>query len=265
MAESLIGEFSADDDAVDQTATTPEDEGAFDPLEVLDQLDAPEDEADEEFDADGEEGDDSTDEPVDYKSLYETEQAKIAEREAAIATKESEVERQEQLRLMKQAEQAWKQEEAQAIQWAVAHPNHREAIAGIQQYYTNKIDTILRQSQAIIQQAYTGQFIDQVSAQTGLTADDTALLRTVDPKHAPALAQALAAKNKALEERFSKIESQTQNLARGRQAQRRTLTGADRISSSRSTGTPGQRIQYGSVDNALFLLQARDALNGKNR
>ena len=261
LTDLMVGEPESADDAVDQTATAEEDEGAFDPLAVLDELDTPEDDADEGvYASDSETEDETAEEPIDYKARWEADQAKITERENAVATKESEAERTEQLRLMRQADEAWKAEEAQAVNWAEQHPNHKEAIAGLRNYYTTKLQQVLKASEKLIQDAYSGQFVDQVASQAGLTAEDKALLAAIDPKHIPAVAQALAAKNKTIDARLSKIEDKTNNLARGRQAQRRQLTGQDRPAASRGTGSPAQRIQYGSVENVGFLLDATRAL-----
>ena len=264
LTETMLGESALEDDAVDQGSTAAEDEGAFDPLAVLDDLDTPEDEASDDADDESDE-DESTEEPVDAVAALTEREEKLAEREAEIAAKADEAERKDQLRLMKEADAAWKAEESQAYDWAVntAKQNPKQAIDGIRQYYTGKIDQILKSSETLIKQAYSGQFIDQVAKQTGLTEDDTALLAAIDPKSVPAVAKALAAKNKAVDARFAALEDQTKNLARGRQANRRTMTGADRPAPSRGNGAPVQRIQYGTADNVEFLMRARDALAGK--
>lgn len=253
--------LDAEDDAVDQTATADPDEGGFDPLAVLEELDTPEDDSefgDEDEDGATAEADDA--EEVDYKALAaerETELARIRE-ESQVSRDEAD--RKEQLRLMREAKAAWDAEEAQVLEWAKKQPNQANALQQVQAFYNKKLSDVTNMSQQIIQQAYSGQYIDQVAAQTGLDAEDKALLAAVDPKFAPQLAKALAVKNKKVADELATIKADVKNLTRGRQANRRALTGQDAPSAGRPTGQRAPTIQYGSEENAMFLLDATRAL-----
>jgi hypothetical protein len=257
--------LDADDDAVDQTATADEDEGGFDPLAVLEVLDTPEDEyefSDEDddgvsADADGEE--------VDYRAALAERDAELARvREESQVTRD-EADRKEQLRLMREAKAAWDAEEAQVLDWAKKQPNQANALQQVQAFYNKKLSDVTNMSQQIIQQAYAGQYIDQVASSSGLDADDKALLAAVDPKFAPQLAKALAAKNKKVGDELAAIKAEVKNLTRGRQANRRALTGQDAPSSGRPTGQRAPTIQYGSEENAMFLLDATRALQAQRK
>ena len=255
--------LDADDDAVDQTATADEDEGGFDPLAVLEELDTPEDDdefSDEDEDGAGVEGDE---EEVDYKAVLAEREAELARVREENQVTRDEADRKEQLRLMREAKAAWDAEEAQVLEWAKKQPNQANALQQVQAFYNKKLSDVTNMSQQIIQQAYAGQYIDQVASQSGLDAEDKALLSAVDPKFAPQLAKALAAKNKKVASELEQIKAELKNLTRGRQANRRALTGQDTPSSGRPTGRRAPTIQYGSDENAMFLLDATRALRAQ--
>lgn len=256
--------LDADDDAVDQTATADEDEGGFDPLAVLEELDTPEDEYEfSDEDEDGASAD--ADDEVDYKAALAEREAELARvREESQVTRD-EADRREQLRLMREAKAAWDAEEAQVLDWAKKQPNQANALQQVQAFYNKKLSDVTNMSQQIIQQAYAGQYIDQVASQSGLDAEDKALLAAVDPKFAPQLAKALAAKNKKVATELEQIKADVKNLTRGRQANRRALTGQDNPSTGRPAGRRAPTIQYGSEENAMFLLDATRALAEQRR
>ena len=257
--------LDADDDAVDQTPTADEDEGGFDPIAVLEELDAPEDE--DEFSDEDDEGVSADDdaEEIDYKAVLAERDAELARiREESQVTRD-EADRKEQLRLMREAKAAWDAEEAQVLEWAKKQPNQANALQQVQAFYNKKLSDVTNMSQQIIQQAYAGQYIDQVAASTGLDAEDKALLAAVDPKFAPQLAKALAAKNKKVADELATIKAEVKNLSRGRQANRRALTGQDAPSAGRPTGRRAPTIQYGSEENAMFLLDATRALQAQRK
>lgn len=251
----LLGEPEETDNAASIDSTATEDEGANESLlAALEGLDTPED--------DGSTDDvsaDATDEEIDYKAeLERLKQERDAERQQ-FQTAEHKRAQDDQLRMMKEAQLAWQQEEQSVIHRASQMETWEQASAELIRYYQGKLAQQAQAAQLLLADAYSGQYVQQVAKDTGLTEEDAALLAAVDAKHQPKLAKALAAKNKQVADQLAEINGQLKQLKRGQQSNRRALTGADRSSSAHGTA-PQRKIVDGSNDHALLLMQATQAL-----
>lgn len=254
----LLGDPEETDDAVSTDSTSAEEEGANESLlAALEGLDTPEDD-----DSTADASTDESDEEIDYKAELERLKTERETERQQFQTAEQKRAQDDQLRLMKEAQVAWQQEEHDVIQKASQMETWEQASATLIQYYQGKLAKQAQAAQLLLADAYSGQYVQQVARDTGLTEEDAALLAAVDAKHQPKLAKALAAKNKQVADQLAEINGQLKQLQRGRQSNRRALTGADRPSSAHGSA-PARKIVDGSNDHALLLMQATQALRAK--
>jgi hypothetical protein len=251
----LAGDETADD-AATTNPTADEQDPTVDLLSALGGLDAPEDEA-------GLESQDAEDEP-DWRTRAAELEEKLQTAQSLADTEQAKREQQEQLQLMRQASDAWKQQDELVFEQASSKATWEEAAGTLVNHYERKIAQITNAAQQLLANAYSGTYLQQVAQDTGLSDEDKALLSGIDPKSVPAVAQALATKNKSLEARLAKIENDQQQLRRGQQSKRRAATGADRGSGTRGS-TPPVKIVDGSDDHALLLYQATRLQRAQNR
>lgn len=262
VTDLLFGNQPDDDEADGYSATSDDVEGDdLVPLDELAALASPEDEL-------SEDGDDEGDLEATDESEEDDAQARWAQLEAErnqLAAERDRYAQERQLQAIQNAQNAWRQEEQTVYQQAAQMPDWERASAHLVGFYRNQIQQITQAAQQLIGQAYQGQWLDQVAQSTGLTAEDRQILAGLPADRVPQIAQALAAKNNALNQRLSQIEAEQQQLKRGRQAQRRQLTGADRTSGSRGAPPPRQRYQDGSTDQVLDILRAQRAIREQRR
>ena len=248
----LLDGYEEADDAETDGMTASEEDGSTEALlDALNADDSPE------SDADSSETE-STDE-IDYKAELETLRAEWDRERQEYQTAANKRQQDDQLRMMQEAQRAWQQEEQGVIQQASQMENCDQASAHLIRYYQSKIAQQAEAARMLIAEAYSGQYVQQVATDSGLTNEDVELLRAVDAKHVPGLAKALAAKNQHISTQLSDLQNQVKQLQRGRQSNRRALTGADRSSSAHGTA-PQRKIVDGSNDHALLLMQATQAL-----
>lgn len=259
VAELLFGNAPEDDEADDYSLTADGEDGDLPELDALEALASPEDESDEyaagQDDTDGEEVDAEPDER--YAQL-EAERAQLLQERDRYA-------QERQLQAVQHAQQAWRQQEAQVIQQASQMPDWERAASHVISFYRNQIQQVTQAAQELIGQAYAGQWLDQVAQQSGLTAEDRALLAGLPPDRVPQIAQALAAKNAQLDSRLARIEDEQKQLRRGRQASRRMLTQADGPSAARGAPPRRQRYQDGSTEQLLAIFNAKKAIAQRGR
>ena len=248
----LLDGYEEADDAETDGMTASEEDGSTEALlDALNADDSPE------SDADSSETE-STDE-IDYKAELETLRAERDRERQEYQTAANKRQQDDQLRMMKEAQLAWQQEEQSVIHRASQMETWEQASAELIRYYQGKLAQQAQAAQLLLADAYSGQYVQQVAKDTGLTEEDAALLAAVDAKHQPKLAKALAAKNKQVADQLAEINGQLKQLKRGQQSNRRALTGADRSSSAHGTA-PQRKIVDGSNDHALLLMQATQAL-----
>lgn len=263
----LLSELGVADDAEtdDLTATTEQvDDPTSDLLAALGDDDSPEDDASsDELEADA--GD------VDEEESVETLRQQLArletERDEAkqLANTEAQQRQQDQqLQLMRQAQAEWEREEAGVIQQANSKENWNDALGTIVSYYRNKLTLQGQAAQKLLADAYSSNYLTEIGKTTGLPDEDVALLQGIDPKAQATVAKALAAKNAKLAAEIASIKGDLKQLQRGRQSQRRAMTGADRLSGGRGA-TPPQKIVDGSIDQAYVLFQAGKQLKDARR
>lgn len=255
MLSHLLGAES--DEADDPSATSDDPEGDLLSLEELAALGSPEDE-ETDLEASG-----------DDDAAIETESAEEDDRDARIAALEAERDRiqldrqrlndERQAEAIRRSQQAWQQEEAQVYHQASQAPDWQTASAQLVNFYRGEIQKITSASQMVIANLMQGQYVDQAAQVAGLDAEDRALLAGLPHDKIPQIAQALAAKNQKANQRLSGIETELQQLKRGRQAQRRARTNADGLSGSRGQSAPRQSYVDGSAENALAIMQAMRA------
>lgn len=264
VTDLLFGNQPDDDEADDYSATSEDEGDDLVPLDELAALASPEDELSEDGDDGADLGATDQDEVDRLAELQAERDRLIAERDQTIQERDR-FAQERQLQAIQNAQNAWRQEEQAVYQQASQMPDWDRASAHLVGFYRNQIQQITQAAQQLIGQAYQGQWLDQVAQSTGLTAEDRAILAGLPADRVPQIAQALAAKNNALNQRLSQIEAEQQQLKRGRQAQRRQLTGADRTSGSRGAPPPRQRYQDGSTDQVLDILRAQRAIREQRR
>lgn len=260
VAELLFGNAPEDDEADDYSLTADGEDGDLPDLDALEALASPEDESDEyaaeQDDTDGEEVE--ADEPDERYAQLEAERAQLLQERDRYA-------QERQLQAIQHAQQAWRQQEAQVIQQASQMPDWERAASHVIGFYRSQIQQITQAAQDLIGQAYAGQWLDQVAQQSGLTAEDRALLAGLPPDRVPQIAQALANKNRQLDDRLARIEAEQKQLRRGRQANRRMLTQADGPSAARGAPPQRQRYQDGSTEQLLAIFNAKRAISQRGR
>lgn len=259
----LLGPDEDVDEAEDQSLTAEYDEGALDPLDALDALDSPYDDSTDGFDADAE-GDDATETTDERVARLEQERDAILQERERLAQENERFNSERQMEAIRHAQLAWREREATVIQEASRKPDWQQSMQHVIGFYRGQIQQITEASQKLIAQAYSGQWIDQVTQQNGLTNEDRALLEGLPSDRVPMIAQALARKNQESQEKFSKIENEIQQLRRGQQSRRRTMTRADGASGSRAAQRSAD-YAAGSLEHIMAIREATQMINQGRR
>lgn len=256
--QSLFGESDDADDAETIQTSNDEDQGAPDSSDELMALLSPEDDADDYADED-----EADDEQPDYQALYTQSQTEIQQERERLQVEQDRLMQERQLAELRKANDAWRIEEETVIAEAGKSQNWEQAAAKLIGYYRNKLDQQAKAAQSLLQGVMAPHYAESVAKQAGLTDEDAALLRAVDPKFAPHLAQALAQKNAAMNDRLASIEAEQKQLKRGRQSQRRAMTGRDRPSSNGAPVPTQRNYDDGSSDHLAAILRASQMLKSR--
>jgi hypothetical protein len=250
-----------DDTAADETSTARETyEGAPALAQALEAIAAPdESDDDDQIESAGNVG--VAPEQPDW-------QAQLADRDARLQQLELEKQRVQQERdqqLMADAARAWQMAEQQAIQQASQAQSWDDAQQMLVGFYRQREASLTQAAQQQIRTAYTGAYIEDVARKTGLSDEDKAIIASLPAESVPAVANALRAKNAQLDSRLSDIQKELTQLKRGRQSQRRAMTGVDRPAGTPSRPASSQTFVPGGTAHTLAILELSQMAKERNR